>query len=296
MAGGPTGEILENLLEKEGVDWRTLPTEKWTRENLMVREEGEGNHQFRFDMPGPGLSEGEWKRCLSEVRQLDPEPDLLVASGSLPPGVPSDFYARLAREARDVGARFVLDTSGSALEQGLEGGVFLLKPNLRELEALTGRELEKEAEDGGGEQDDFGPDQERESHEGAEYEEAQIDAARTLVESGWVEVVVVSMGSAGALLVTEEAAEKIPTPTVPIRSRVGAGDCMVAGLVLGLAQGWELGDAARLGVASGAAAVMTPGSELCRRKDVEALFTRMAEGSAPGFPTASAKTASEQGD
>jgi 6-phosphofructokinase 2 len=194
-----------------------------------------------------------------------------------------------------VGARFVLDTSGSALEEGLQGGIFLLKPNLRELEALTGKKLEKEAEDGGREKDDLGPGEERESHEVAEYEEAQIDAARTLVERGWVEVVVVSMGSAGALLVTEEKAEKITTPTVPIRSRVGAGDCMVAGLVLGLARGSELGDAARLGVASGAAAVMTPGSELCRRRDVEALFTRMAEGSALGILTATAKTASEEG-
>ncbi|MGD2121263.1 MAG: PfkB family carbohydrate kinase, partial [Gemmatimonadota bacterium] len=67
MAGGPTGAMLESLLEREGVECRTLPTEEWTRENLMVREEGEGSHQFRFDMPGPGLSEGEWKSCLHEI-------------------------------------------------------------------------------------------------------------------------------------------------------------------------------------------------------------------------------------
>jgi 6-phosphofructokinase 2 len=87
--------------------------------------------------------------------------------------------------------------------------------------------------------------------------------------------VVVSLGGAGVLLVTGSGSERIGAPTVPIRSKVGAGDSTVAGLVLGLARGLELEDAVRLGVAAGAAAVMTPGSELCRREDTERLYHRI---------------------
>ena len=290
MAGGPTGEILRGLLEEEGVRHNTLETREWTRENLMVREEGEGDHQYRFDMPGPRLSEGEWKACLRELEALNPTPDYLVASGSLPPGAPSDLYARVGEVARDLGARFVLDSSGEALEDGLGSHTFLVKPNLRELAALTGRRMAGPGEDrpagsgireAGEEGEAHGDVQERDGDPGA-YEGAQSEAARKLIQEGRAEVVMVSMGSAGALLVTRDESRKISTPTVPIRSRVGAGDSTVAGLVLGLAWGMDLATAARLGVATGAAAVMTPGSELCRREDAEALFARMTGGS--GIP------------
>jgi len=97
------------------------------------------------------------------------------------------------------------------------------------------------------------------------------------VTQGKAEAVLVSMGSAGALLVTKDEDTRIASPTVPIRSRVGAGDSMVAGVVLGLHRGFELPRAALFGVAAGAAAVMTPGSELCRRRDAEALFQRMVD-------------------
>jgi 6-phosphofructokinase 2 len=249
--GGPTGTMLRDLLQEEGVDSRAVETEAWTRENLMVQEEG-GEQQYRFDMPGPSLTRQEWESCLDVIDSMDPFPEILVASGSLPPGTPSDFYRRVARVVEDGGGRMILDTSGVALKEGLEGGVYLVKPNLRELEELAG-----------------GDDVE------SDYENGRVQAARGLMREQGPEAVVLSMGSAGALLVTAEESEKISTPTVPIRSRVGAGDSMVAGIVHGLGMGFDLGKAVRYGVAAGAAAVKTPGSELCRRNDVEALFSRM---------------------
>lgn len=252
LAGGPLGEILEGLLEEEGVDARSMKTEAWTRENLMVREEGEEDHQYRFDMPGPRIRESEWKEALDRIRSLDPSPKYLVASGSLPPGVPTDFYARVAEAVREFGGKMILDTSGDALKEGLEGEVYLAKPNLRELKALA-----------------------RDSEFSGDYEEAQARVAREILDKKWARVILVSMGSAGALLVDAEGTEKIPTPTVPIRSRVGAGDSMVAGVVLGLARKMDLRTAARFGIAAGAAAVMTPGTELCRKDDVEDLFQGM---------------------
>jgi 6-phosphofructokinase 2 len=261
LGGGPTGDILSGLLKEEGVEPRMLPTSEWTRENLMVREEGEGDHQYRFDMPGPELSVKEWKGCLEELEALDPAPDFLVASGSLPPGAPSDFYARIADLGQKVGANVVLDTSRDALRLGLTDGVYMVKPNLRELAELTGEDLETEIREG-----------EREGRSHSDFEKDMVEAARKLIARGKARVVVVSMGSAGALMVMKDDAQKVQTPTVPIRSRVGAGDSMVAGIVHGLERGMEVETAVRLGVAAGAAAVMTPGSELCRPGDVEALY------------------------
>jgi 6-phosphofructokinase 2 len=163
--------------------------------------------------------------------------------------VPDDTYAAVAEAAHSLGARPILDTSGAALRQAMEPGWFLLKPNLRELEHLAGRSLDSEPE--------------------------QRDAARDFIERGWCEVVVLSMGAAGALLLTADRTEHVRSPTVPIESRVGAGDSMVAGLTLALARGLGLSDAVHFGVAAGAAAVMTPGTELCRRADTERLFEQM---------------------
>jgi 6-phosphofructokinase 2 len=244
-AGGAAGQLLRELLDATGIDHQPIPITGRTRENLTVSET-ETTSQFRFVLPGPALRREEWERCLERLSAVEPGPRFVVASGSLPPGVPEDFYVRVAAVARACGARAVLDTSGEALRRGVEGGVYLLKPNLRELRHLAGAALHDEAE------------QER--------------AARALIDTGKAELVVVSLGAAGALLVTAALSERIRAPAVPIRSRIGAGDCMVAGMVLGLARGDELRRAARRGIAAGTAAVMTPGTELCRRADAEGLY------------------------
>lgn len=247
-AGGFTGDILQSLLDDEGIDQTPLPIDGETRENLIVYEMST-DRQFRFGMPGPELGPDDFAACLDAIRSLDPAPDYLVASGSLPPGVPDDAYAAVAEAARELGARPLLDTSGAALREAMDAGWYLLKPNLRELEQLAGTSFETE--------------------------EARIDAARDFIERGWCEVVVLSMGASGALLITADRAEHVHSPTVPINSRVGAGDSMVGGLVLALTRGLDLDDAVRFGVAAGAAAVMTPGTELCRREDTEALFEKI---------------------
>jgi len=244
-AGGSAGTLLYSLLEKEGVDQMPIAIEAWTRENLNVYEESSGR-QFRFVFPGPALSDEDWSRCLKEVESLDPSPAFLVASGSLPPGVPDDFYARIARHARRAGTRLVLDASGAALAQALEEGVFLVKPSLREFQTLTGL---TDAE---------------ESH-------LRWEAAK-LIAAGRCEALVLSLGNAGILLVTPRDAERIFPPTVPTQSSVGAGDTLLAGIVLQLRMRRPLAEAARFGVA---ATVMRPGTELCRREDAERLYAQM---------------------
>jgi len=244
-AGGPPGVILQQLLDAESLRCRVISTQHWTRENLTVFDEAT-EQQYRFGAPGPELAEHEWQQCLDAVATIEPKPDYVVASGSLPPGVPDDFYAQVARHVSEIGARFVLDTSGAPLRHGLRAGVFLTKPNMRELEQIVGSEIETEAQ--------------------------QETIIKDLIAHGSSEVIVVSLGAAGALLATEGECVRFRAPTVPIRSKVGAGDSMVGGIVLALARHRSIHEAIRYGVAAGSAAVMTPGTDLCHRDDVERLY------------------------
>ena len=247
-AGGLTGERLQGLLDEEGLNHRPFPIEGLIRESLVVMEESTGR-QYRFGMPGPEFQEQEWEQFLTALSAMDPAPAFLVASGSLPPGVPADFYAQAARVGKNRGAKVIIDVSGEALEEALKEGVYLIKPNVREFRELVGEDIK---------------------------DESQIKAvAKKMVKSGRCEVLVISLGAAGALMVSENVAQHILPPTVPIVSKVGAGDSMVAGMVLSLARGKTLRESVLFGVAAGAAAVMTPGTELCRREDAERLYAQM---------------------
>lgn len=253
VAGGPTGDILETILEADGVRYRRVHVEGWTRQNLMVTDRSTGK-QYRFIQPGPELADDEWRGVLDDFAGLDPPPEYLVASGSLPPGAPEDFYARLGRVLPPE-TRYVLDTSGEALHQavaeGADAGLFLLKPNVLELSRIVDRDL----------QDD---------------PEAQEGAARELIEHECCRAVVISKGGQGALLVTAGEARSFRAPRVEVDSKVGAGDSMVAGMVVALARGDDLEEAVRFGVAAGAAAVTTPGSELCPREVTERLLPEVS--------------------
>jgi 6-phosphofructokinase 2 len=250
-AGGAIGEMLEDLLDAQRLEHWRIEVEGMTRENLTAFEET-SDRQFRFGMPGPALQEQEWQRCLDVLSTVEPRPDYLVASGSLPPGVPVDFYARVAHCIKESGCRLIVDTSDDELRAAAEAGVYLLKPNMRELGQLAGHQIEGEDE--------------------------QVDVAREIVRREQAQAVVVSLGAAGAVLVSEGKTTRLRAPTVRIRSKIGAGDSMVAGIVWSLAQGWDLVEAARYGVAAGSAAVMTPGTELCRREDTERLYEQMKDG------------------
>ena len=246
---GPAGDRLRGLLDGEGVRHTIVPVRGWTRENLNVLEQVSGR-QFRFLMPGPVLGEDEWPRFLEWVEHVQPAPDFVVASGSLPPGVPSDFYARLARLVRRMGSRLVLDTSGEALTAAVREGVYLLKPSLREFRTLA-------------------------ESPGSDDADLAAIAAAAVREHHWCEVLVLSLGAGGALWVDAAERERLTAPSVPVKSTVGAGDSMVAAIVVILASGRSVREAVRFGVAAGAAAVMNPGTELCLRADADRLVDQV---------------------
>lgn len=243
-AGGAGGETIRTLLGREGVLFHAIPIAGFTRESLAVEEHTTGK-QYRFILPGPELPKKDQERCLDAVAILARDAAFIVASGSLPPGVPDDFYTRLGGLAQKLDKRFVLDTSGPALKASGRG-IHLLKPSLRELEELSGHEIHGPA------------DEER--------------AARAVIDEGRSEIVLVSLGDAGALLATASGIERFPAIAVAAKSTIGAGDSMMAGVVLALSRGMPLGEAVRFGIAAGAAALLGAGTALCRREDVERLY------------------------
>jgi 6-phosphofructokinase 2 len=247
-AGGSAGALLESLVEREGVRSVAIPIRQETREDFTVLERKTGN-QFRFVLPGSPLAEPEWQACLEALRAMQESPAFVVGSGSLPPGAPDDFYRRATRIAKAAGAKMVVDTSGKALAAALQDGVFLVKPNLRELQELTLAPLSAQAE--------------------------RIGACRGLIATGRAEVVVLTLGADGALLVTRDAAHLARSPQIEPVSTVGAGDSFVGGMVWRLAAGGDIVDAFRYGVAAGCAAVLNPGTELCHAGDVTKLYERI---------------------
>ncbi|MDF1578245.1 MAG: 1-phosphofructokinase family hexose kinase [Desulfurivibrionaceae bacterium] len=247
-AGGGTGLIVTEMLTKEGVATRPLPSGHLTRESFAVLDESSGE-QYRFVLPGPKLGKAEWQRCMAEVT-AKPGPDFLVVSGSLPPGVPAGFYAEIARQLQGSSTRLILDTSGKPFHQALKGGgIYLIKPNLRELEEYTGRTLDSEAK--------------------------QEKVCNDLIDSGACEAVALSLGEEGALLIASGIRKRIAAIPVKVVSAVGAGDSFVAGMNIALWRGRGLEDAFLYGMAAATAALITPGTELCRLDDTEAYYQQL---------------------
>lgn len=248
--GGPTGEAYRGFAASAGILGHVVTVAGNTRESFTVNEVSTGE-QYRFVLPGPELREPEWRACLSVVGDNLPRGGFLVASGSLPPGVPVDFYAMLARIAADNDIRVVVDASGPPLEAALAEGVFLIKPSRDELAELVGAERELE------------PDE-------------QLDALLAIVGDGRAEHVALSLGANGALLAGSGGVLRLPTPRVAFASAVVAGDAFLAGLVLRLAEGQPIDRAFRTAVAAGSATAMMPATELCRAGDVAKLELELA--------------------
>ena len=249
-AGGYTGNFFNELLANEKISSIIIAVENPLRENVIVLEES-SNNQFRFGFPGAKLSQHEWQQCIDAIDKIT-HVEYLVASGSLPEGLPDDIFARLAIISKKKDLKLVVDTSKNALKHAANEGVYMLKPNLTELGSLLGR---KELS----------------------LDEVPV-AGKEIIAKKFCEVLLVSLGEKGAMLFTQDKQLKAVSPRVEKKSTVGAGDSMVAGFVLSLSQGKIFEDALRYGVACGTAATMNYGTELCNKKDADALFQKIVIG------------------
>lgn len=248
LAGGLAGGLLEELLDAQGVPRRSIPIAGRTRMSLTVNDLST-RHEYRFVPEGPEVSEAEWRAALAA---LEAEAgDWIVASGSLPRGVPDEFYVLAAEQAARQGRHLVLDTSGAALKAALGYRLTLIKPSRGEFEALVGRPLNTPR--------------------------ALNQAALDLVRQGAAELIAVSLGHEGGLLAEKDGVLRLRALDVPALGAVGAGDSFLAAMVLKLAEGERPREAFAWGMAAGAAAVMRPGTAQPRRADVEALRRQIGE-------------------
>jgi 6-phosphofructokinase 2 len=247
-AGGATGQLLRRLMDGEGVRSVAILTAEETREDFTVFEDTTGR-QYRFILPGTPLGEVEWRECLAALASAAPRPSFVVASGSLPPGMPEDVLAAAARIAKDAGAKMVVDTSGPPLRAALAEGVYLIKPNLREFRELTGTIVT--------------------------HDVALVEAGRRLVRQGAVELIALTLGAAGAVLISRDRVFRAAGLAIKPTSVVGAGDSFMGAMVWSLAAGNSLGDTLRYAIAAGSAAVLNPGTALCRPEDVRTLVSQV---------------------
>ncbi len=170
-SGGYTGKFFNHLVQEEDIPCAIVNCKNETRENIIILDKST-NNQYRFGMPGAALSENEWRSCLKKVEAMA-DGGFIVASGSLPPGVPLTVYDQLAVIARNTNSKLVVDTTGEALKYAASQGVYLLKPNLGELSVLAGLDW---------------------------IDENKIeDIAKKVINRYNCEVIVVSLGKAGAV-------------------------------------------------------------------------------------------------
>ena len=247
LCGGEDGAILRGLLARQAIPAVFVGVAGTTRNNYKLRTL-HPRTLTEINTAGPRVSTAELAALERRLLRCRPTPRCVVLSGSLPPGVPATMYARWIRMLRDRRIPVALDTSGTALTAGVAARPWLIKPNRQEAEALLRMTI-------------AGP-----AH--------ALKAARRLQHLG-PELVLLSLGKDGAILATPQGVWEARPPTVAVDSAVGAGDSLLAGMVLGWARGASLCEAFRLGVACGTASAMTPGTELCRRRDVMRLRPRV---------------------
>jgi 6-phosphofructokinase 2 len=242
-SGGPTGKMLEELVSKESIAYESIVIQSQTRESFVAVDDNT-NLQYRFSFKGSEITTSEKDKIVETIKKI--QSNYLVISGGLNEGLASDFYQIFASIAKESNSKLIVDTSGEALQKVLETGVYMIKPNIGELAKLIGVES-------------------------LEMEEVNA-TAKEIIAKGGAEIVVVSLGPQGAVLVTKDNYEFVPAPKVPKKSTVGAGDSMVGGMVWALSQNKSLKEVIRWGVACGSAATMNEGTQLFKREDAQRLF------------------------
>ena len=239
-----THQPVAAAMAREGVPCRLVGVPGELRTNIKLRET-ESGRTIEISERGVPISENEMRRMRETLLSMLRPGDWVSLSGSLPPGAPADTYAALCRAVREIGCFAAVDCDGPALLAALEAGPSLIKPNAQEFYALTG----------------INPRSEKDT----------LRACDALLKKG-VGMICLSRGGEGAMLVAPNGAWTCPAAKITPLGTQGAGDSLLAALMLALSRGIEPGEALRFATATAGASVMRPGTLLCRREDAEALM------------------------
>jgi 6-phosphofructokinase 2 len=255
VVGGATGQQLEQLLACENIKIRAVRTENNTRQSFAVMDTTTGE-QYRFSLPGETVEPRVARQIQTEILECTQKDDFVVFSGSLPPGLPTNYYAPLVERLAPKTNRVIIDTSGPVLGQLIEspsGPILVLRMDQKEASAAAGLPVETAQE--------------------------SADFAKGLIARGVAEIVVIGQGAKGSLMVTKDQKLFCSPPIVPVRSPIGAGDAFVGAMTLALSRGHLPQEALQMGVAAATATVVTEGTALCRFSDVERLLPDCTLGS-----------------
>jgi 6-phosphofructokinase 2 len=246
--GGKTGEHLVELLQEQDVNVIATTISNLTRENFAIFNT-ETKLQYRFGMPTSPFLEKELSPLESLINQEVSDGDIFVISGSLPKGLPTDYYSKVIKNLTAKDVKVIVDTSGSVFNEVLKNQLFLIKPNQKELARLAGKEsLNKE------EQETF---------------------AMKMVKENVAKYVVVSLGKNGAFMAHKNGIEYVKAPTISVKSTIGAGDSMVAGLIYGIVKNETPKNMLRWGVACGVSATLSEGSDLAHKRNIDAVLKQL---------------------
>ena len=244
---GGLGRYMEGTLRDTGIECDFVHSKGEMRTNITILDESRHVNTILSDR-GPATDHKYFDQLMKKLDKRLKAQDWLVIAGSIPPPLSGEVYADMITMARGRWAHTVLDADGEALAAGVAAKPEIVKGNRRELERLLGRHLDDE--------------------------ESTLEAAHMLREMS-VRTAVITRGKSGAIAMSDEGIWRGVAPRVRAVSAVGSGDAFLAGVVLTLSRGESLPQAMRLGVAAGTAVVLTPGTELCHRREVNLLTARV---------------------
>ncbi|HYG35972.1 MAG TPA: hexose kinase [Clostridia bacterium] len=245
--GGDRGEELRQLLTARGINLEFVTVSARTRQCITVVDESAGTITELVQESQP-VSAADYMQLEEIVRRRLPGCQAVVMSGTIAPGVPSDFYFRTTELAQQSGVMPIVDAQGTALIEALRAKPALVKPNRKELAATVGQELDSDS--------------------------AVLSAMKQLQQHG-AERVVVTAGQHPTLAFDGRQSWRIQSPRIKAVNPIGSGDSFTAALVWRLVQGDDLGEACRWGAAAGAANALSimPGD--LNRANVERLAAEM---------------------
>ena len=245
--GGQTGRFIEHVLNHEGIPTDFVRVAAETRTNVSVQE-ASGAPPTTFNEPGAPVTEAEIEALFTKVREIARKSCMMIFGGSLPPGVPKDIYRKLVAAVQEEGAKAVLDSDGEPMRLGMQAVPYMIKPNRDEVQRLIGLKIES-------------------------LDDA-VQAMNLLAQTG-VKLIVISMGSRGAVAgFGGEVWHAVP-PEVKVISTIGSGDSMIAGIAHIMCRGGSLSEALKWGTAAGAATAMTDGTGICKLNQVLGLLDKV---------------------